>query len=40
MHSPLSLAVGYKEVVTHGRRSCNCVVEPSQVAVVAGTKDT
>jgi hypothetical protein len=26
MHSPLSLAFGYKEVVTHGRRSCNRVV--------------
>jgi hypothetical protein len=26
MHSSLSLAVGYKEVVTHGRRSCNNVV--------------
>jgi hypothetical protein len=26
MHSPLSLAVGYNEVVTHGRRSCNNVV--------------
>src|ERR687897_2623368 len=26
MHSPLSLAVGYNRVVTHGRRSCNNVV--------------
>jgi hypothetical protein len=26
MHSPLSLAVGYKEVVTHGRCPCNDVV--------------
>src|SRR5215203_1466469 len=26
MHSPLSLAVGYNRIVTHGRRSCNNVV--------------
>jgi hypothetical protein len=26
MHSPLSLAVGYNTIVTHGRRSCNNVV--------------
>src|SRR5215212_11249337 len=26
MHSPLSLAVGYNSIVTHGRRSCNNVV--------------
>jgi hypothetical protein len=26
MPSPLSLAVGYNRVVTHGRRSCNNVV--------------
>jgi len=26
MHSPLSLAVGYKEIVTHSRHACNCVV--------------
>jgi hypothetical protein len=26
IHSPLSLAVGYNSVVTHGRRSCNNVV--------------
>ncbi len=26
MHSPLSLAVGYNRLVTHGRRSCNNVV--------------
>jgi|SRR5687767_9008275 hypothetical protein len=26
MHSPLSLAVGYNRVVTHGRRLCNDVV--------------
>src|SRR5215217_1916754 len=26
MHSPLSLAVGYNRVVTHGRRPCNNVV--------------
>src|SRR5215207_2917292 len=26
MHSPLSLAVGYNRVVTHGRHSCNNVV--------------
>src|SRR5215203_5649975 len=26
MHSSLSLAVGYNEVVTHSRRSCDCVV--------------
>jgi hypothetical protein len=26
MPSPLSLAVGYNQIVTHGRRSCNNVV--------------
>jgi hypothetical protein len=26
MHSPLSLAVGYNRVLTHGRRWCNNVV--------------
>src|SRR5215207_6506623 len=26
MHSPLSLAVGYNRIVTHGRRSCKNVV--------------
>ena len=35
MHSPLSLAVGYKEVVTYGRRSCNSVV-----AILAKDKTT
>src|SRR5215207_6449585 len=26
IHSPLSLAVGYNRIVTHGRRPCNSVV--------------
>src|SRR5918993_4273269 len=35
MHSPLSLAVGYNTIVTHGRRSCNNVV-----AILAKDKST
>jgi len=37
MPSPLSLAVGYNTVVTHGRRSCNNVVATDLAGVLRGS---